>query len=240
MMSSLDGKASRDDLTRVQGDAPVVADDAPAPVRVRQAGDDVRAAGGHDLGGVRVEDSVVVGLAVLREDPLQLGVDRVAVGLEAVLDHPPAAVGHDRPLERRVGLQADDELLLAVDVARGVRGDRRRGAGVHVVDALLPLLREHRRQFPPDAECALGRAGEEGRVALVRGVVLLDEPARVDGVAPPRSDETPPRVELGGVGCWVYLTFYEGHDSLSVGFTLHPSHRRSGRSGTFGPTGPRR
>ena len=46
-----------------------------------------------------------------------LRVGLVAVGLEAVGDHLEAAVGHDRALQRRIGLQADDDLVFLVDVA---------------------------------------------------------------------------------------------------------------------------
>ena len=67
----------------VERDAPVVADDAAAAVGVGQAGQDVRAAASPDVGGVGVEDGVVVRLAVLRErlDDVRIGL--VAVGLRA-------------------------------------------------------------------------------------------------------------------------------------------------------------
>jgi hypothetical protein len=52
---------------RVERDAPVVADDPPAAVRVGQAGQDVRAPALPDVGGVGVEDPFVVGLAVFAE-----------------------------------------------------------------------------------------------------------------------------------------------------------------------------
>ncbi len=127
----------------VQGDAAVVADDAASAVGVGQAGDHTRAAGGPDLRGVGVEDAVVVGLPVFGEDLLHLRVELVAVGGQAVLHHPQPALGHDRPLERRVGLQPHDQLAVAVDVAGGVRGDRRGRGGVDVVDAPPPLLGKH-------------------------------------------------------------------------------------------------
>ena len=90
MTSSVEGSASSAALTAhlvcdepvdaVQGDAAVVADDAPAAVGVGQPGDDVRAAAGEDLGGVGVEDAVVVRLAVLGEDLFDRRVGFVAVG----------------------------------------------------------------------------------------------------------------------------------------------------------------
>ena len=56
----------------------------------------------------------------------------------------------------------------------------RRGGGVDVVDALLPLGREHRGQPLPQCGGALGRPGQEAGVTGVRGVVALDEVADVD------------------------------------------------------------
>ncbi len=195
----LDVEAELVDLLRrdqlvdaVQGHAAVVADDAAAAVRVRQAGDDVRAAGGADVRRVDVEDALVVRLAVLGEDLLEVLVDRVAVRLQRALDHAPATVRHDRALERGIGLQPDDQLGLAVDVARAVRGDGGRRVRVDVVDTLLPLGREHRRELLPHRGGARGGSREERVVSGVRGVVALDEVAHVDAVAPGSRGETRP------------------------------------------------
>ena len=78
-------------------------------------------AGGEDLRRVGVEDAVVVGLAVLGEDLPDERVELVAVRLQPGLDHPQAAGRHDRAPQRRVGLQPDDQLVVAVDVAGRVR-----------------------------------------------------------------------------------------------------------------------
>ncbi len=107
----------------VERHPPVVADDPPAAVRVRQPGDQVGAPRGEDLRRVGVEHPGVVGLAVLREDLVDGRVQLVAVGLQPGLDHPQPAVRHDRALQRGVGLQADDDLPVAVQVARRVAGD---------------------------------------------------------------------------------------------------------------------
>jgi hypothetical protein len=65
-------------------------------------------------------------LAILRERLDDVRVGLVAMRLEGVGDHPETAVRHDRPLQRCLGLQSDDDLVLTVDVARGVGGN---GAG---------------------------------------------------------------------------------------------------------------
>ena len=81
-----------------------------------------------------------------------------------------------RALERLVGLEADDGLLVAmgvIDVASGVAHDTRDGLGVHIEDAaLLALLEQQVENLAPQLLGTLGRAGEERLVALVGGVVL--------------------------------------------------------------------
>ena len=175
----------------VERDAAVVADDPAAAVGVGQSGEDVRAAASPDVGRVGVEDRVVVRLAVLGEclDDVRIGL--VAVRLERVGDHPEAAVRHDRALQRRVGLQTDDDLVLAVDVAGRVGGD---GAGNlrDVEHALLPLLDEQLVERLPDLLRARGGGREERFVAVVRLVVLLDEVANVDLLLPETGSESRP------------------------------------------------
>src|SRR5688572_23433869 len=83
----------------VKGHAAIVADDAAAAVVVRKPGDYVGAPALLDVGGVSVKDAVVVRLAVLGKDFGDFGIRLEAVGLEADLDHAPAAQRHDRPLE---------------------------------------------------------------------------------------------------------------------------------------------
>ena len=68
----------------VERHAAVVADDPPAAVGVGQPGEDVRAAAGPHVGGVGVEDALVVRLAVLGERLDDVRVRLVAVGLERV------------------------------------------------------------------------------------------------------------------------------------------------------------
>ena len=173
----------------VQRHPAVVADDPAPPVRVRQAGDDVGAAGREDLGRVGVEDAVVMGLAVPGENLPDRRIQGVSVSGEALLHHPQAAVGHDRAAQRRVGLQPDDELVLPVDVAGRVAGDRRRDARIDVVDTTRLLIVEHGAQARPQRAGAPGRPGQERRVPAVRGYVGLDEVADVDPVLPVAADE---------------------------------------------------
>ena len=176
----------------VQRHPAVVADDPAPPVRVRQAGDDVGAAGREHLGRVGVEDAVVVGLAVPGEDLPDRRVQRVSISGQALLHHPQAAVGHDRAAQRRVGLQPDDQLLLPVDVAGRMARDRRRDARIDVVDPTRPLIAEHAAQARPQRAGALGRPGQERRLTAVRGHVGLDEVTDVDPVQPAAASEALP------------------------------------------------
>ena len=68
-----------------------------------------------------------------------------------------------------------------IDVASGVAHDTRNGLGVHIEDtALLALLKQQVENLAPQLLGTLGRAGEERLVALVGGVVLLDEVSDVN------------------------------------------------------------
>jgi hypothetical protein len=137
------------EIQAVERQATVVADDAPAAVGVRQAGDDAGLAAAANRVRVAVEHAVVVRLGVFGVDLLDLRIRLEAVGLQAVLDHAPAAARKDRALQRRVGLQADDQLEILVDVAGVVRGDAGRLVG-DVEHAFLDFLCQQRLEGLPD------------------------------------------------------------------------------------------
>ncbi len=183
----------------VQGDAAVVADDAATAVGVRQAGEDLVVARHLDLLGVDAEDAVVVGLAVLGEDLLDLRIRLLAGLLDGLLDHAPAAVRHHGALAGDVGLQADDHVVdvRGIDVAGRERVDAGRGVGVDVVDALLAF---HGQvvvvQVLPQVLGLVGCVSQERFVALVRRVVLLDEIADVNVLLPVALGEAFPSLGL--------------------------------------------
>ena len=103
----------------------------------------------HDLRRVGVEHAVVVRLAVLGERFMDLRIGFEACRLQARFDHAQAAVREDRALERLVGLQADDDLVVAVDIAGLVREQCRWSFRVDGKNALLPLLLEIGLQLGP-------------------------------------------------------------------------------------------
>ena len=182
----------------VEGHAAVIADDAAAAVGVGKAGDDVGVAGGAHLGGVGVEDGLVVGLVVLVEDLVELVVHVEAVVLGRLLGHLDAAVGHEGALEGLVGLEADDllEVLGALaDVARAIGGQARDDLGLALEDAVVgALLGLELLDLAPELVGGVGRAGEERVVAVVGGVVVLDEVTDVDVVHPVTAGKAGPFV----------------------------------------------
>ena len=176
------------EVDAVEGHPAVVAHDAAASVGIRKPRHDVGVAGGAHLGGICIEDGLVVRLMVLAEDLVVLVVDVVAVVLGCLLRHLDAAIGHEGALEGLVGLQADHLLKLLhrlVDVPRAVGREARHDLGLAIENTvMLALLGLELLQATPELVSRLGGAGEEALVALVLGVVVLDEVAHVDIIHP--------------------------------------------------------
>ena len=168
----------------VERHAPVIADDAAAPVGIRKAGDDPGPSAIHDFRRIGVEHAVIVRFAVFRESLVHGRIGLEARGLQAGLDHAQAAVREDRPLERLVGLKTYDDLVVAIDIAGLVRQQRRGSRCIDRKHALLSFVREIRLQFGPDGFCALRWSREKVLVPVVRRDVPDDEIANVDGSGP--------------------------------------------------------
>ena len=170
-------------------------------------------AGDLDVLGVHTEHAVIVGLAVLGEDLLDLRIRLLAGFLDGLLDHTPAAVRHHSALAGHVGLQTNDHIVdfRGVDVASREGVDASRGVGVHVVDALLALYSQVVVvEVLPQVLRLLSGRSQEALITLVRGVVLLDEVADVDILLPVALGEAGPRLGvelLLGDSC----IFYCGH-----------------------------
>ena len=184
----------------VQCHTAVVADNAAAAVGVGQTGDDMAVAGLLHLGGVGIKHSLIVGAAVFGENLVQLLAGLVAVGRAGLLRHLDAAVGHEGTLERLVGLQADNlfkVLQLGVDVAGAVGGQAGNDLGLHIQNAalgalgLLQLL-----QSAPQLVGSVSRTGEEALIAVIGGVVLLDEVTRIDFLFPDAAFKAFPLFEI--------------------------------------------
>ena len=176
----------------VESDATVIADDAPTAVCVGKAGDDAGPSAAHDFGRVGVEDAVIVRLAIFREGFVDLRVRLEAGGLQSRLDHPQPAIRENGALERLIGLQPDDHLVVAIDIPGLVRQQRRWRLRVHRENTLLLLILEIGLEFRPNRLRPVRRPGEETFVAVIRGYVAHNEIADVDLGQPHSGREVAP------------------------------------------------
>ena len=183
----------------IQCHTTVIADDAATAVGIRQAGEDLVVAGNLDLLGVHAEDTVIVGLAVLGEDLLDFRIRLLAGFLDGLLDHTPTAVRHHGTLARNIGLQTDNHIVdfRRVDVAGAECVDASRCVGVDVVDALLAL---HGQivviEILPQVLGLLSGVSQEGLVALIRRVVLLNKVTDINVLLPVALSEAFPSLSL--------------------------------------------
>lgn len=161
-----------------------------AGVVVRQTRQEPERAERTDLLGVDVEDAVVVGFTVVGEDVAHLFVDIHAVFPAGARNDIDAAEGLDGALEELVGLEPDDEFVLAVDVSGLVGSDRRDGLVVQRADAvILTLLFDGFETEVPDVLGSFGGTLQERGVAQIGGDVRLHETRDVDLLAPKPVDE---------------------------------------------------
>ena len=186
-----------EEIKAVERHAAVVADDAAAAIGIRQARDDVAMARLAHLRRIGIEDGLIVGLVVLREDLVELGIHLIAVRRSGLLRHADAAVRHERTLERLVGLETDHLLQILqgiIDVAGPIgsqaRDDFRLTFEHAALGALLFLQLLH---ATPELVGRLRRAGQKALITIIRRVVVLDEVPDIHIVCPLRTLETSPR-----------------------------------------------
>ena len=136
-------------------------------------------AGGAHLGGVGVEDGLVVGLVVLGENLVKLRIRCVTIGGACLLCHLDTAVWHECSLQRLIGLKTYDllEILLRlVDICCAVSGDAGNDLGLHIEHAALCTLFLLKCLYlVPKLLCRFGRTSKEAGITIINGVVLLDE-----------------------------------------------------------------
>lgn len=94
---------------------------------------------GAHLVGVRAENSVVVG-RVVPEFVLDFIAHLVAVSFARAARHADPAERIYAAAKRRIRLKPNDDFVLAVDVARGVRRNRGHAFRVHVQNSALSLF----------------------------------------------------------------------------------------------------
>ena len=146
--------------------------------------------------GVCGEYAVVVGLVVL-ELLLNLGRNLVAVLLARITDHTHAAERIACTLERLIGLQADDNLVVLVEIARAEGRDSDNGLCVDITDtALFALLREQCIELLTQRSRACGSRSQKSAVTIIRDVILLDKVADIDLVFPVAAIKVVPCVHV--------------------------------------------
>ena len=132
---------------------------------------------------------------VMPEFFLNPGGDLIAIGLAGVAHHAHPAERVAGALERLVGLQADDDLVFPIQIARAERVNRDNGFGIDIQHAaLFAFRREQGREFFAHPHGAFGRGCEEGAVAVIGGVVFLNKVADVDLFLPIAAGEVVPCV----------------------------------------------
>ena len=139
------------------------------------------AAAGAHLGGVGIKHAGIVGLAVGGEELLHLRIQVIAVILAGLLGHADAAVGHEGALKGLIGLEADDGLLLLIQVAGAMAEDGGNDLGIHVQYAAgLAFLLGELQHFVPQGGGIGGRALQEAVITIVGGVVVHDKVTNID------------------------------------------------------------
>jgi hypothetical protein len=137
-----------------------------------------------------------VGFAVFRESFVNLRVRLEPGRLQARLDHAQAAEREDRQFEGLVSLQADNDLVTAVNVAGLVRQHGRRCLGINSKYASLLLVLEIGLQLGPDRLGAFRCRCQEFFVARISRYVANDEVAHIDAGAPGPLIEVPPKATV--------------------------------------------
>ncbi len=147
-------------VNAIKGNAAIVTDDPAAAIGIGKTGEDLVVTAFHHLRGVSVEDAVVVGFLIKMEGFVDFRINGVAIGGASGLGHLDAAIRHESPLQRLIGLKADDFLEVLVQIARTISGERRDDGGFHIEDtALGPFFLLKLLQFVPKFRGGLTRAG---------------------------------------------------------------------------------
>ena len=117
------------------------------------------------------------------EDLLHFGVHLAIIRFQRAAHHADAAKGDDGAFQRRIGLQTDDLFQIAVDIARFVCGNGGNGMLVNIQHAAGLTLLFHQLFHLCKQFFGFGGGTRQKRIiALVRGVVVDNKVAYIDGV----------------------------------------------------------
>lgn len=177
----------------VQGNATVIADDAATAVSVGQTGQHARFTTAQDIGGVNIENALVMGFTVVGEDFLQARIQLAVICFAGAFHHFDAAERNDGAFKRCIGLQADDLFQFFIDIAGVMGGNGGGDIGIKIdrrMGAVLDFDPFH--HFFPQRRRGGAGARQESFVAFIGSVVFLDEVTHVDFFLPVACGKTFP------------------------------------------------
>jgi len=173
---------SDETISPIESQTTVVTDDTATRIVVRQPREEAVATEGADLVGIYIEDTIIVGLAVVGEDIGNARVNFETILMDCLLDDLVPTEGLHGTTKDLVSLQTDDDFVILINIAWSESRDTRNRAGIDRAYAMwvFALFLESLEAVLPDALGLLRRTGEEGGVTIIRGDILRNEVADVE------------------------------------------------------------
>jgi hypothetical protein len=173
---------SDETISPIESQTTVVTDDTATRIVVRQPREEAVATEGADLVGIYIEDTIIVGLAVVGEDIGNARVNFETILMDCLLDDLVPTEGLHGTTKDLVSLQTDDDFVILINIAWSESRDTRNRAGIDRAYAMwiFTLFLESLEAVLPDALGLLRRTGEEGGVTIIRGDILRNEVADVE------------------------------------------------------------
>jgi len=173
---------SDETISPIESQTTVVTDDTATRIVVRQPREEAVTTEGADLVGIYIEDTIIVGLAVVGEDIGNARVNFETILMDCLLDDLVPTEGLHSTTKDLVSLQTDDNFVILINIAWSESRDTRNRAGIDRAYAMwvFALFLESLEAVLPDALGLLRRTGEEGGVTIIRGDILRNEVADVE------------------------------------------------------------
>jgi len=173
---------SDETISPIESQTAVVTDDTATSIVVRQPREEAVTTEGADLVGIYIEDTIIVGLAVVGEDIGNAGVHFETILMDGLLDDLVPTEGLHGTTKDLVSLQTNDNFVILINIAWSERRDTRNRAGIDRAYTMwvFALFLKSLEAVLPDALGLLRRAGEEGGVTIIRGDILRNEVADVE------------------------------------------------------------
>ena len=173
---------SDETISPIESQTAVVTDDTATSIVVRQPREEAVTTEGADLVGIYIEDTIIVGLAVVGEDIGNARVNFETILMDGLLDDLVPTEGLHGTTKDLVSLQTNDNLVILINIAWSESRDTRNRAGIDRAYAMwvFALFLESLEAMLPDALGLLRRTGEEGGVTIIRGDILRNEVADVE------------------------------------------------------------